>query len=132
MAKRIIKVGLCLVRDSKVLLARSAGDAHFQIPGGKVEPGESDVDTLLREAREELGVEVRQETAEHLGTFEAPAAGRAGVTVEVRLYRAEIEGTPSPSSEIAELYWQDLNAESVTMSDVVRLHILPFLAQSFP
>lgn len=36
MAKRIIKVGLCLMQGGKVLLARSEGDAHFQIPGGKM------------------------------------------------------------------------------------------------
>lgn len=128
MAKRIIKVGLCLMQGSKVLLARSEGDAHFQIPGGKIEPGETDLHALVREAREELSVAVQSETANHLGTFKAPAAGRPGMVVEVRLYAADVTGAPRASAEIAELHWQDVNAEPVPLSDVVRQHILPFLA----
>ena len=49
--------------------------------------------------------------------------------VEVRLYEAEIAAEPRPSSEIAELVWQELAHPTVACSDVVRLHILPFMAR---
>ncbi|MFK7762228.1 MAG: NUDIX domain-containing protein [Roseobacter sp.] len=129
MTKRIIKVALCVVRDGKLLLARSRGDAHFQIPGGKIEPSESELDALTRETSEELDVALHQDTAVHLATFEAPAAGRTDVLVEVRLYRADFTGDPRPSSEIAQLHWQPLAGPVAECSEVVELHILPFLAK---
>lgn len=126
---RIVKAGLCLMRDGKVLLARSKGDTHFQIPGGKIEPGETDLAALAREVQEELAVTLTPGSAVHLGTFEAPAAGRADRLVEVRLYSAEVSGEPRPSSEIAELAWQAPAGPGVPCSDVVALHILPYLAR---
>lgn len=129
MAKRIEKTGLCLMQGGKVLLARSKGDAHFQIPGGKIEPGETDIGALVRETREELGVDIDPTTVQYLDTFLAAAAGRADVMVEVRLYQAEVRGDPCPSSEIEELSWQAPDAPKVVCSDVVGLHILPYLAE---
>jgi 8-oxo-dGTP pyrophosphatase MutT (NUDIX family) len=127
MTKRIIKAGLCLMRGGKVLLARSEGDPHFQIPGGKIEPGETDLQALVRESQEELALSLDPEQATYLGTFSAPAAGRTNVLVEVRLYEADITVEPQASSEIAELIWQQPAHPTVACSDVVRLHILPFL-----
>jgi len=130
MSKRIIKVGLCLVQDNAVLLARSRGDAHFQIPGGKIEPGESDLEALIREIKEELSVDVDPATARPVQTFRAAAAGRPGVMLEPRLYTAEIGGTPTPSSEIVELHWQSVTGDPVPCSSVVRDHVLPALAKA--
>lgn len=127
--KRIIKAGLCLMRDGQVLLARSKGDRHFQIPGGKIEPDESDIDALIREVQEELAVKLAPESAAHIATFEAKAAGRVDVFVEVRMFSGSVDGTPQASSEIAELVWQSPAEPSVPCSDVVRLHILPYLAR---
>lgn len=55
-------VGGIYVREGLLLLARRpAGGPHgglWELPGGKVEPGESPTAALAREWREELGVEV--------------------------------------------------------------------------
>ena len=51
-----IKVRLCVVKNGKVLLVRNHGDKHFQIPGGKIEPNEHDIDALTHEVEEELTV----------------------------------------------------------------------------
>ena len=116
------------MRGGQVLLARSRGDKHFQIPGGKIEPAENDIDALTREAEEELAVALVPDSAVHLATFEAQAASLRDVLVEIRLYNGAFDGIPEVGSEITELVWQSPAAPTVPCSDVVRLHILPFLA----
>ena len=58
----VIVVGAAIVRGDSVLCARRSAPAHlagkWEFPGGKVEAGESDADAVVRECREELGVEV--------------------------------------------------------------------------
>ncbi len=64
----------------------------WEFPGGKVEPGESDAQALLREAREELGVslEVGRERFAVRHAYQ-------DLTVDLHLYDARIvEGTPAP------------------------------------
>lgn len=107
----IDKIAWIHLRDRRVLSTRSAGKDVYYLPGGKREPGESDVETLVREIREELSVEIDAPTAAHFGTFEAQAHGHSeGITVRMTCYTAEFTGELAPASEIAELTW-------LTMSD---------------
>ena len=52
-------VGAAIVRDGRVLAARRTFPAEaagrWEFPGGKVEPGETPEDALVREVAEELG-----------------------------------------------------------------------------
>ncbi len=53
---------LCLVRDGDMYLLqdRAKGDwTGFTLPGGHVEPGESIVDAVVREMKEETGLDVK-------------------------------------------------------------------------
>jgi len=45
-------------RGDAVLLHRAERDPFWALPGGRVEPGEAAADTLVREMREELGIDV--------------------------------------------------------------------------
>lgn len=58
-----IIVGAAIVRDGKLLVAQRAYPDElaglWELPGGRVEPGESEADALRRECREELEIEVR-------------------------------------------------------------------------
>lgn len=61
-----VAVGVLCRQDGRILLARrppgrpAAG--YWEFPGGKAEPGEPLVQTLVRELREELGIEVGDAT----------------------------------------------------------------------
>lgn len=102
----IDKVAWLELSGGRILSTRSRGKDVFYLPGGKREPGESDVDTLVREIREELTVEIDPESATHVGTFSAQAHGHAsGVHVRMTCYAAAYRGELLASSEIDELAW---------------------------
>ncbi len=75
---------------TQVLIARRAPDAHqgglLEFPGGKVEPGESVAETLVREFREEVALEIDPAQLEPLITIEHDYGDRT-VRLEVRRIR---------------------------------------------
>lgn len=106
MAIIIDKIAWIHLRDGRILSTRSRGKDVYYLPGGKREPGETDVDTLVREIDEELSVAIVPATATHVGTYQAQAHGHAdGVAVQMTCYTADHHGTPTPSSEIEEVIW---------------------------
>jgi 8-oxo-dGTP diphosphatase len=65
MAKLVLVIACALIDpDGRVLMAqRPAGKnlvGLWEFPGGKMEAGERPEDTLIRELREELGIEVKE------------------------------------------------------------------------
>ena len=60
---RVSVVGAAIIRGGQVLASRRTGPPRlagmWEFAGGKVEDGESDVEALVRELREELGCEVQ-------------------------------------------------------------------------
>ncbi|SEO66803.1 NUDIX hydrolase [Amycolatopsis saalfeldensis] len=102
----IDKIAWLHLVDGRILSTRSKGKDAWYFPGGKREPGESDVETLVREIAEELTVALMPASISPAGTWEAQAHGRAsGVVVRMTCYTAEYTGALTPSSEIAELAW---------------------------
>ena len=57
-----VVVGAAIVRSGRVLACRRTAPpeaaGRWELPGGKVEPGETPDTALVREVREELGVEI--------------------------------------------------------------------------
>ncbi|TDE54664.1 NUDIX domain-containing protein [Nonomuraea mesophila] len=102
----IDKIAWIHLNEGKILSTRSRGKDVYYIPGGKREPGETNLDTLTREIDEELAITILPDTAIHLGTFHAQAHGHAdGVSVQMTCYTAQHHGTPTPASEIEEVIW---------------------------
>jgi 8-oxo-dGTP pyrophosphatase MutT (NUDIX family) len=125
--KIIDKLGFVCINCHKLLLvARSRGKSTFYIPGGKREPGESDIDALSREVAEELSVKLLSKTAVFLGLFSAQAHGKsAGVQVDVRAYSAQFKGDLQADHEIEELAWFSMKDKS--RCSVVTQHIMDSL-----
>lgn len=59
----LVVVGAAIVEGNRLLAARRSRPpalaGWWELPGGKVDPGETDRAALVRECREELGVDVR-------------------------------------------------------------------------
>lgn len=91
----VVVAAAVIERDGRVLLTRRLRGTHleglWEFPGGKCEPGESIDDCLVRELREELGVESRTGTEILTTTHAYPAR-----TVELHFHWCEIDGEPRP------------------------------------
>ena len=106
MTDPIDKVALICLRDRQILITRSRGKDRYYIPGGKREGGESDLECLVREVREELRVGLVAASVCFVGRFVAQAHGHAaGTLVRMTCYSAAIDGPPEPDNEIAEIQW---------------------------
>jgi 8-oxo-dGTP diphosphatase len=102
----IDKVAWIHLDSGRILSTRSRGKDTFYLPGGKREPGESDVQCLIREISEELAVELKAGTLRPVGVFEAQAHGHpAGTIIRMSCYAAQYEGELEASAEIEEFVW---------------------------
>lgn len=91
--------GIC-IQNNKLLVVSKKG--AWILPGGKLNLGEDDHDCLVREVREELGVEI--EILFFYDSF-------SGVTpftkdsLTVKTYFIKIIGQPKPQAEICAIKW---------------------------
>lgn len=53
------RVAGILIRDGKVLLQKPTNDTGYAFPGGHVEFGETNEETLIREFKEEIGADIK-------------------------------------------------------------------------
>jgi len=105
---KLVVVAACALidPDGRVLVAqRPAGKTMgglWEFPGGKMEPGERPEDTLIRELREELGIEVKEAC---LAPFSFASHSYADFHLLMPLYVCRRwEGTPEPREHSA-LKW---------------------------
>ena len=117
--KEIDKIALIYLKDGKVLSSLSKGKDTYYLPGGKREGSETDEETLIRECKEELSVDILPETINYFGTFQAQAHGKSeGILVRMTCYTANFIGELIPNSEIRELKWLDYSNLDVKISPV--------------
>ncbi len=110
-----------LFRDGRVLLGRRAPDRQvrpccWDVIGGKAEPGETLETALVREVREEIGVEPT--AFRRLATFEEPGPGdRGGGPHHLYLVTAWTGEPEVMDAEHTELRWFPIG-EACTLPDL--------------
>ena len=131
----VITVVAALIRDEegRVLLVRKRGTAAFMQPGGKRNPGESDIAALAREVVEELGCRVAESSARPLGVFECAAANEPDHRVCAAVYAVDVEGPVIPCAEIDQVAWVDPRAlPDLPLAPLTRDHVLPLAGIGSP
>ena len=112
-------VGAIIKDDLGRLLLIKRGHAPgaglWSLPGGRIEPGETDAEALVREIREETGLAV--EAGHLLGTVRRPA--RDGDVFDIRDYTATVTGGRlQPGDDAADARWVDaIEMESLPITE---------------
>lgn len=120
--------------DGRVLIAQRPEGKHmagwWEFPGGKVAAGEADGDALLRELREELGIEIRPEAEIMTLTHEYPDR-----TIDLVLWHVSLlKGLPHGLDGQA-LKWvdcQSLSNERLLPADAPFIEALQLLSSRAP
>src|SRR3954467_6033081 len=101
-------VGAAVIEGQRVLVAQRSGgpyDGCWEFPGGKVEPGESELSALVREIGEELGVDVVPQAFVGEVLLDGVVAGGDPGTSTLRVWWARRSGGELVAREHAELRW---------------------------
>lgn len=118
----------CLTNDNgEILLVRKRGTSCFMQPGGKIEPGESPREAIVREIEEELGISFAPGDLTAAGNWKGLAANEPMTGLMAYLFTGELNTTPRPQAELEELLWIDPRAalERDDIAPLLREHVLP-------
>lgn len=124
MASGIPCVGAIITDPAGRLLLIRRGHApeagRWSLPGGRIEPGETDRQAVVREVREETGLSVS--CGALVGAVERPAPG--GAVLQIRDYAATVTGGRlAPGDDAAAARW-------VTPAELSQLPLTSGLAEA--
>jgi 8-oxo-dGTP pyrophosphatase MutT (NUDIX family) len=86
MDKIVICSAALLNPEGDLLMVRKKGSSYFQLPGGKIGPGENQEQTLVRELKEELQFDVSEMGMRFIGSHCTQAVNELNTVVEGHIY----------------------------------------------
>lgn len=118
--RRIRVVASAIIKDKTLLVAQRAENMSYplcwEVPGGKVEKGESDQEALIRELQEELAIEV--EVQDLIGSSSVVTQNRV---VDMFVYQCTISKGIPKALEHKQLQWrkaEDLSSLQWAPADI--------------
>ena len=130
----LVPAASAVVVDEKgrILLARRRDNSLWTIPGGAMEPGESIVDSAIREVEEETGVKV--EITGLVGIYSSPRHvveypdGEVRQQFSVCFAARPLAGVPVATEETSEVrYVEPSELDALDIHPSIRLRIQHFL-----
>ncbi|HET9824985.1 MAG TPA: NUDIX domain-containing protein [Chitinophagaceae bacterium] len=106
---KLVTAGLLIIENRKLLFAYSKNKKCFYLPGGKVDSGETPLQALRREIKEELDVTLSDGDLEYYAHITAPAYGENdGIMMEQDCFFIKRKIEPNANAEISELKYFSL------------------------
>jgi ADP-ribose pyrophosphatase YjhB (NUDIX family) len=133
-ANRLIPAASAVVADDqgRILLQRRSDNALWSIPGGAMEPGESIAQTVVREVKEETGLDVAPEAL--VGIYSNPrhvivyADGEVRQQFSVCFACRIVGGELAVSEESTQVgFFAPAEIEAMPMHESIRLRIRHYL-----
>ena len=126
----VITVAATIILDEQqqLLLVRKKNTQFFMQVGGKLEPDELPEQTMLREIKEEIGVDATIE--QFVGRFETRAANEADHLLVSYVYHVSIDQVPRIDAEIAEMKWVSLEVSQAFLAPLTSEIVMPWVRQN--
>lgn len=125
---RVVVEGIC-VRDGRILLVRGNRGLtkdRWTLPGGFLRFGETPSEGLLRELREEIGVDA---TIEGLVNVDSKLGRHTCLHWIMLFYRVRVDDEPTPNpDEIAEIRFVDFAEARALVSDELMCSVIETIA----
>ena len=107
--KALPTAGLVVVKGDKLLLAYSKNKMAWYLPGGKIDEGESSLETLQREIFEELNIVLNAERLKYYCHITAPAyEEEPPIIMEQDCFIYQLNEKIEPKNEIGEVRFFDI------------------------
>ncbi|WP_049389929.1 NUDIX domain-containing protein [Staphylococcus epidermidis] len=121
----------CLVEEKnhQLLLVQVRHRDKYYFPGGKIDEGESLVEALQRELKEELRLELAKDELEFIGTIVGEAYPQPNMLTELngfKVNRAIDWSKVETDHEITDMKWFDIN-DSENIAPAVNTWIKEFI-----
>lgn len=125
------KAGGIIIKNRKLLVVRHKNRELFISPGGKQGLGESMEETLIREIREEVSLEITQADLEKFGSFTATDAEHPERALHMEVFMIKKwkgQVKLNPEDKIGEFRWVDsVSAKKLKLGSIFEHDVLPKL-----
>jgi len=117
----IFWAGLLYIKDRKVLMVKEYKHPFLMIPGGKIEEGETDEQTVQREIIEETGITPKN--LKHFDSFVLPTRTRGKALFKV--YTGDLDDKPHPTETTEAIHWINSSYEKkgIDVGNPFKMHL---------
>lgn len=113
---------LLYVKNKYILLVKVRDNEKYYLPGGKIEANENNLDTLIREIKEELNIRLSKETFKFICSVEGVAYPDNQNSVVLNCYYSDISNYDlSESNEITDIKMLSFEDKQLMAPAVVKL-----------
>jgi 8-oxo-dGTP diphosphatase len=120
---------LAVFKNKKILMAKGDDEEVFYFVGGGLEEGETDIDCLIREVKEEIDCDLEFDSITFLAEFEDLAHGKENTIVQLPFYTAKFIGEPKASREVEEIKYLDSSVDPKLFSKIANDKVYPWLKE---